>query len=105
MEYPKATERPCNECPWRRDSTPGHLGPHSAEEWVAAAHGEGAIACHLTITDSNWTDEGMRQCAGAATFRANVLKVPRNPTIAVAKVDKERVFGWNDEFMEHHGQV
>lgn len=103
MSLPESTKVPCNECPWRRDSTPGHLGPHSAEQWILGVHGEGAIACHMTITDQNWDDPGMRQCAGAAQFRKNVWKLPRDPKIAVAEErDTETVFAWNDEFLEHH---
>lgn len=107
---PEVAAKPCVECPWRRDSTAGHLGPHSAEEWVEIAHGESAIACHITIKsnqvdddgNASWAQPGMRQCAGAAIFRANIMKTPRHPKVAVGKADRETVFGWNDEFIKHH---
>lgn len=106
-DYPEVTKTPCIECPWRKDATPGWLGPHTAEEWVRGAHGEGAIACHRTIQrgsgEAEWNDPGLRQCAGAAQFRANVFKQPRDPNIAVAdKRDDSLVFGTNSEFLEHH---
>jgi len=72
------------------------------------AHGEAAIACHKTIvsTDENgegdWADPKMRQCAGVAIFRSNVFKEPRNPQITTLPADHEKVFSWNNEFIEHH---
>lgn len=104
-DLPEVTAAPCVECPWRRESTPGHLGPHSAEEWALGAHGESAIACHMTIKrpiEAEWDDPGLRQCKGAAIFRANVLKLPRDPAIAVGPRDTDKVFSNNAEFITHH---
>ena len=100
---------PCNECPWRRESVPGFLGPHTAEEWVEIAHSDADIACHKTIPpgtpeDGSDLDE-MTACAGAAIFRANVFKRPRHlrdkPEFDRQR-DTVRVFAWNDEFINHH---
>ena len=103
---PGPTRLPCDECPWRRGSVPGHTGPMSPQEWAQAAHGEAPIACHKTVRgdDGDWNDPGqMRQCAGAAQFRANIHKQPINPTVAVAgERDTDTVFGWHDEFIAHH---
>jgi len=101
-EYPEATKTPCNDCPWRRVSAPGWLGPHSPEEWLTTVHGEGGIACHKTITNEQWDDPGMRQCAGAAIYRANVHKLPINPTIARSEQDHEKIFSLDREFLSHH---
>lgn len=102
-EYPDAVPKPCNDCPWRRVAVRGWLGPYSAEEWLDAAHGEAPIACHETIpTGGGWGDK-TRQCRGAAIFRENVQKQPRNPTIATGPEDKVTVFASNAEFLEHHG--
>lgn len=107
--YPPATNRACDECPWRRDSVPSYLGPLSAGDWIALAHADAPIACHKTIkrTDDegvgSWDDPIMRQCAGAAQFRTNVFKSPRDPEVATADDrDTTLVFGRNDEFMAHH---
>lgn len=99
---PPAVKDPCNECPWRRDAAPGHLGPHSAMEWHRIAHGESAIACHKTIRVSGEWAPGTRQCRGAAIFRENVCKNPRNPTIETGPRDMETVFATDEEFIEHH---
>ena len=104
-ELPKVTVKPCSECPWVRTSTPGHLGPFTAREWCDMAHGETPIMCHKTLRhgEHEFDDPEIRQCAGAAQFRANVLKTPRNPTCAVAELtDTVTVFRWDDEFIEHH---
>lgn len=101
-EYPPAVPAPCNDCPWRRNATPGWLGPYDAARWIQAAHGEGAIACHQTIPDGGGWGDQTRQCRGAAIFRANVCKSPVNPTIETGPPDRERVFASNDEFTSYH---
>lgn len=64
------------------------------------AHGETAIACHRTIKVSgSW--EGARQCAGAASFRANVFKSPRDPEVADGP-PRDDVFHSNQAFLDHH---
>ena len=102
-DLPEACVNPCNDCPWRRKALPGWLGPFYAEQWVALAHSEEPIACHQTIeVEDDWTQPGLRQCAGAATYRSNVAKRPRNPQVALRPVDRDRVFSGPSEFTEHH---
>lgn len=107
MGLPPVRRNPCGDCPWRVNSLPGWLGPHSADEWLAMAHGEGPIACHTTIVgdengDGDWDHPDILQCAGAARFRANVCKSPRDPDIARGPADRENIFTWNDKFLAHH---
>ena len=103
QEFPEAVKEPCNECPWRRDASVGHLGPHTAREWTRMAHSETAIACHKTIEgDDGWDGKKIRQCRGAAVFRANVCKTPRNPSVAKGPENHEAVFSNNEEFVNHH---
>lgn len=100
-DLPESTPRPCNDCPWRRVSAPGWLGPYDADEWVALVHSDEPIACHETIVeDEEWG--GAKQCRGAATYRANVCKSPRDPSVAVGPVDREHVFASPVEFKAHH---
>lgn len=102
MSLPAVQPRPCNECPWRRASIPGWLGPFTADEWNSMAHGEIAVACHTTIEEEgNWDTPNIRQCAGIATFRSNVCKSPRDPEVATLPADRENVFGYG-EFVAHH---
>lgn len=85
--------RPCGDCPWRRDALVGWLGSMSADEWLKSAHGEDVADCH--------TRQG-QQCAGLATYRANVCKVPRDSKTLRLPSDREAVFAGPREFREHH---
>lgn len=107
-KLPPTTRKPCSECPWVRTCAPGWLGPFDADTWLEAAHSDAPIACHTTIVTTDekgvgsWEDPHIKQCAGAAIFRSNVFKSPRDPAVLVLPADKELVFSWNDEFREHH---
>jgi hypothetical protein len=108
-DLPEATAKPCNECPWRRASFPGHLGPFTPEEWVEIVHSDAPIACHKTITEidekgeGNWSHPQMRQCAGAGIHRTNTFKSPRDPAVFTSdEPDTETVFARSTEFIAHH---
>lgn len=100
-ELPSCLNQPCPECPWRKKSWAGYLGPLSAENWIKLAQSDMPIMCHKTIhEDGNY--EGTFQCAGAARFRANIAKAPRRPDVSVGPVDREDVFASPQEFIDHH---
>lgn len=104
---PPARKHPCFDCPWRRISIPGWLGPWDAETWIGLAQSDMAIACHTTINpvvdeEEAWDDPDILQCAGAATFRSNICKSPRNPEVVTLPVDRENVFARPQEFLDHH---
>ena len=106
--FPPPTPKPCDDCPWRRIATRGWLGPMDAHEWIEAAHGESAIACHKTIRRTNdegvgdWDNPEMRQCRGMSIFRENVFKVPRHPDLEPGPEDRVNVFATNEEFVDYH---
>lgn len=105
MNLPEVRKEPCFDCPWRRNAAPGWLGPHTAEEWEQIAHGEAAIACHITLDgDKGWESAGVLQCAGVAIYRANVCKQPKDPAVAVLPADKDLVFSFG-EFVEYHDGI
>ncbi len=85
--------KPCSDCPWRRDAVPGWLGGSTTGDWLAAVHGEGRVDCHVLAGP---------QCAGAAIYRRNVAKRPRDPQVLVLDVDRDRVFSSPVEFQSHH---
>jgi len=89
-------EKPCSDCPWSRSSLAGWLGGPSPEEWIQEAHGDGVIECH--------TLRGP-QCAGAAIYRANVCKMPRDRRVIRLPADKDAVFSNAREFIEHHERL
>lgn len=84
---------PCSDCPWARKSLAGWLGGSSREEWLGDAHGETRIECHTLVG---------AQCAGAAIYRANVCKSPRDASQLKLPADREVVFSNQREFWEHH---
>jgi hypothetical protein len=98
----RPTGSPCNECPWRRESLRGFLGPYDADEWIGLAHGDGKVACHLTIVEDD-VEEGTTACSGAAIYRRNVAKSPRGvPFDHQLDSDYEAVFATPPEFIGHH---
>ena len=87
-------KKPCSDCPFARTAIRGWLGPYSAEEWVLLIHGEGKVECHTRIGP---------QCAGAAIYRGNVCKVPRDDALLTLLPNRKLVFSGPQEFLEHHG--
>ena len=84
---------PCDDCPWTRKSMPGWLGGLTVDEWLAAAHGEAWIECHTSLGT---------QCVGAARYRANMAKLPRDINILRTGPDRKTVFATPTEFRKHH---
>lgn len=84
---------PCSDCPWARKAVRGWLGEASKEDWIQSAHGEARIECHTMIP---------HQCAGAAIYRANVIKSCRDQSILKLPANKSLVFSTPFEFLAHH---
>lgn len=119
-------KKPCNDCPFRRDATPGWLGdtsglPGSEEVTEGCKHFvDGALAdyaeydlpCHTTIDyeKGDWLEDQYPEaalCAGALIFARNQAKSPRDPAraenIRQVEADTETVFAYPWEFYDHHG--
>mgnify|MGYP001581752471 CR=1 FL=1 len=100
---PEATKEPCNDCPWRRIALAGWLGPYTIADWLALVHSDEPIACHKSLKEESWN--GALQCSGAAIYRKNVGKLPRDSDVAVAGLaDKKNVFATRMEFMKYHSK-
>jgi hypothetical protein len=65
----------------------------TSEDYVQMAHGEQQIDCHTKVGP---------QCAGAAIYRANVLKMPRDNSVIQLPMDTDTVFKTPMEFIAHH---
>lgn len=88
----------CSDCPWARTAVPGWLGERSAEQWLEAARSEARIDCH-TRKETRFTNW---QCAGAAIFRANIAKLPRDARLLRLGSDRVRIFSNHEEFLAYH---
>lgn len=86
-------KQPCSDCPWARASLPGWLGGSTADDWLKEGHGDHSIPCHVFSG---------AQCAGAAIYRRNVLKTPRDPECLRLEANREVVFATPVEFKQHH---
>lgn len=84
---------PCRECPWRRASLAGWVGGNTPEEWAELAQSELRIWCHL---------RGYLECRGAAIFRRNIAKLPRDASVLLLEADRVAVFANPAEFIAHH---
>ena len=89
----KQHHKPCSDCPWRRGSLNGWLGDTTPEEWLVEARGDGLIECHTLLG---------AQCAGAAIFRTNICKSPRDRHALRLPADRTNVFATPAEFKTHH---
>lgn len=103
--------KPCNECPFRKNSLPGWLGEWSSPEelfgFVITA--EQSFPCHLSMTDRNGDDKpqsDMSYCRGAVMFMKKIGKLPRNRELAkmVNSVNREELDNILDlpGFLSHH---
>lgn len=89
----KQITKPCSDCPFARASVSGWLGGLTPDQTLAQAHGEARIDCHVFTGP---------QCAGAAIYRANMAKRPRDPELLTLPPDRETVFSTFLEFQKHH---
>ena len=67
------------------------------------------MPCHLHVDYDNedWEDEAEEapQCAGRAIHFANRCKRPRNPSLLTLTPDRENVFTFAQEFIDHHNKL
>jgi hypothetical protein len=87
--------KPCADCPFARKALKGYTGSWTPEDFIQGIHGEVRFDCHTATV----------QCAGAAIFRANVIKCPRDKTLLTLPRDKDLVFANDAEFLAHHNST
>ena len=105
---------PCAQCPFRKASAPGWLGPWEPKDLLASLAVQ-EFPCHPTIKeDGQDTDDPTLQgCTGAALFLNNSLEHSRcwltmAHQIQVRDVPddvKRSVFQTRKEFLEHHDRA
>lgn len=107
----KSVRRPCGECPFKRTSLEGWLGPWTPSELLRQIEVE-ALACHMTVdsTTIGWQDPDIKLCAGATIFLNNKVALSRNHQVQqhqqmlknTTPDVKDSVFKSSTEFMKHH---
>lgn len=102
--------KPCKECPFRRNSVPGWLGPWDPDELLLVI-GRAAFPCHMTVKPGHNHDEdqpGLESCAGMAIFLNNKIERSRNSDNAYhqgllrGSSHAGNVFRTSSEFLDHH---
>lgn len=111
----KTIKKPiCNECPFRKNSLRGWLGPDSPEEVIQKVHGEGGYVCHMSIAGKpQMDDSGLvdgtkygHQCIGAIQHASVSCKRYRQPDLEKLRLelkdeDKSNILNY-PEFIAHH---
>lgn len=105
-------KKPCKECPFRRTSFPGWLGPWDVEGLLFHL-GRGPFPCHCTIKSSDTPYSQTEGCAGATIFLNNKCERSRFPRTAehqdackeVPADVRDSVFSTAQEFRDHHTKL
>ena len=104
-------KEPCKDCPFKRRSIPGWLGPWTPEEVIAQVR-HTTFPCHKTIREGDNEDQ-LESCAGAALWLNNTISLSRNRDVAThqKKLKEEggvelaqRVFANAKGFCTYHGE-
>lgn len=90
--------RMCPECPFRKISPRGWLGPWTVEDMEQIVHFEQHLICHLDVTtqqNAGLTDEQItlsgQHCVGALRYMSSVGKLSREPEKAQAQKKLKQV--------------
>lgn len=103
-------KNPCNECPFRKKSIAGWLGPWTVQSILQQAHGEAGLGCHVDVEKKkNLSDEELVEkvhiCVGSIQHANKSFKSYRNPELR--KMQDELGEGEDilnlREFYLHHG--
>jgi hypothetical protein len=110
-DHAKQMKRPCNQCPFRRNSLQGYLGESSynPEEFLLQLDLPDVHPCHTQVNwESENLDEVMKKaprCVGSIQFMNNSGKISRYKPIAELQRQYKKnpdVFQWKKEFIDHH---
>jgi hypothetical protein len=91
----------CNDCPFRKKSVPGWLGPWENAWHIMQSVYHNYFPCHKTIKYDGIT-KGTIPCAGALIFCKNIMKLPRDPMMCGEVEKSDLIFQTEAEMMLHH---
>jgi hypothetical protein len=94
-------KKPCNDCPFRKNSLAGWLGPHDVDYFSEVLRADFPYPCHLSL---NKPEEHI--CVGLVHTRNNMCKKARS---GVLVEEEQRLYDIENncfssikEFVEHH---
>ena len=105
----------CNECPFRKKSIKGWLGPHTGTDMQTMVHNGQGFTCHKEVnalTAQGYDEEEIandgQHCVGMLRYRNKVCKTSRNAEerahqSALKDIEDEEVLD-AFTFVEHHGE-
>ncbi len=103
-------KKPCNDCPFRKNSFAGWLSDYTPEELHDIVMNEIKFPCHMTHEESiNWDQGGTKEyplCAGALMYMKKNYKSPKDAKLAevlkdIKHEDCENILSV-PEFFKHH---
>ena len=105
----KTCKKLCNECPFKKGSLPGWLGPWEPDELVDYVfRSDQAFACHKTLGDEEDTPvENHVICKGSVLFLEKNMVIPRTNLVlrtllkSVKEEELEDIMT-KQEFLNHH---
>ena len=84
-----ATKIACAECPFRRTSMRGYLGPwESPQELIQQAFSEGGFACHMTVGDGS-EPKKFKVCRGSLVSANRSAKTYRDANLQRLQANTE----------------
>ena len=108
-------KKPCSDCPFRKNATPGWLGAHKdATEIIDLVYQDQYFPCHMEVNKlmNNGKKFGVAVfeapfCVGALQFMNNSIKRSRDREVAKLQDEagkNDDVFPWRKDMEEHHGR-
>jgi hypothetical protein len=97
--------RPCPDCPFSPRCRPGKLGGSPVEKFIGQAAGPFMLHCHAAPGYSpaaSRANPHLRQCAGAAIYRANTGAAPFLPAPLMRLPAGTEAFAGPVEMVGHH---
>lgn len=100
--------KPCRGCPFSPSVKPGDLGGSPVETFLGQAAGPFMLHCHAAPGYSpaaSRANPHLRQCAGAAIYRANTGVAPFLPTPLLRLPPGDEAFRTPAAMVAHHCEV
>lgn len=112
MHSTLSNKKPCQKCPFRKDSAPGYLGEASYNPTTFLMSMEhDPLPCHMAVEwdDDDSNPDDLRYelpCIGSLQFLRNIAKLPKNSEYVELRNQVNKInpgiFQTKQQFIEHH---